>query len=232
MLKRTPLQRKAPMARTEFSGVPGVVRMRLTLPSSTPLRMDDGKARADVPVQRKKKCRICKELCLPRRPMAPALCSAGCEHAFALQLVERAQRKAHKAKLEKLKPVSYWEKRAEAEVNRYVRLRDAHLGCASCDKPASWGGQWHASHFRSVGAASAIRYHLWNINKACSECNRYKSGNLSEYEPRLRARRGDERVDWLRNQNQITRYSVDYLKRLRDVFAKKANRLARRLERA
>jgi hypothetical protein len=143
---------------------------------------------------------------------------------------EKAEAKRTRAQLAALKPRSHWLKTAQAEVNRYVRLRDFRFGCVSCDRPASWDGQWHASHFRSVGAASAVRFNLWNIHKACSICNNWKSGNLSEYEPRLRERIGADRVDWLRAQNRITLYSIEQLKRLRHVFARKANRLEKRHE--
>lgn len=142
----------------------------------------------------------------------------------------RVERAADRKKRESLKPRAKWLAEAQAEVNRYVRLRDAKLGCCSCDLPASWGGQWHASHLRSVGAASAIRFHLWNITKSCSVCNNHKSGNIGEYLPRHIARIGKERVDWLYSQNQITTYSVEYLRRLKAVFAKKARRLERRYE--
>jgi len=133
----------------------------------------------------------------------------------------RARRMALKSRAEHARE-------AQAAINRYCRLRDAACGCVSCDKPASWDGQWHGSHFRSVGAASAVRFNLWNIHKACSICNNWKSGNLSEYEPRLRARIGDEKVDWLRTQNQHVHYSVEYLQRLKRIFTKKANRLEKR----
>jgi len=129
-----------------------------------------------------------------------------------------------RAKRESLKSKAQWAKEAQSAVNKYVHLRDAHLGCVSCDKPASWDGQWHASHFRSVGAATAVRFHLWNIHKSCSVCNNWKSGNLSEYEPRLREKIGPEKVDWLRTQNQLSAYSVDYLKRLKSIFTKRAKR--------
>ena len=113
-------------------------------------------------------------------------------------------------------------------MNRYVRLRDAGAGCISCHLPATWGGQWHASHFRSVGAASAVRFNLWNIHKACSPCNAHKGGNIHEYRPRLIAKIGAEKVDWLMCQNGRADYPVEYLKRLKAVFAKKARRLEKR----
>ncbi len=130
---------------------------------------------------------------------------------------------------ERVKTRAKWLKEAEAAVNKYVRLRDAHLGCVSCDKPATWQGQWHCSHLRSVGASSATRFNLWNMNKSCSMCNLHLSGNLVEYVPRLRAKIGDAKVDWLYSQNQPVTHTIEYLKRLKAIFTKKARILERRL---
>ena len=179
---------------------------------------------------KQKKCKVCRTEFTPSKPMQ---CVCGLQCALSLASSAKAKRERSqasqernetKAKLEKLKSRADWAREAQAEVNRYVRYRDMHLGCVSCDKPATWDGQWHASHFRSVGAASAVRFNLWNIHKSCSVCNNWKSGNLSDYEPRLRAKIGDAKVDWLRTQNHVVSYSVDYLKRVKKVFAKKSKR--------
>ena len=113
---------------------------------------------------------------------------------------------------------------AQEKVNLYVRLRDAKEGCISCEKPASWDGQWHASHYRSVGAASAVRFNLWNIHKACSVCNHHKSGNIAEYTPRIISKIGQEKVDWLNSQNDVVKYTREYLIRIKKVFSIKASR--------
>lgn len=172
-----------------------------------------------------KSCAVCAKDFAPRMPLA-RVCSLSCARKVPIAK-RKAEREADKAKRERLKPRSKWAQEAQKEVNRYVRIRDAARVCVSCDRQPTWDGQWHASHFRSVGAASAVRFNLWNIHKACSICNNWKSGNLSEYEPRLRARIGDDKVNWLRAQNQRTDYSVEYLKRLKSVFKKRADRIIR-----
>lgn len=134
-----------------------------------------------------------------------------------------------KIRKDRIKPKADWLKEVQAIVNKYVRARDAHLGCVSCDKPPTWDGQWHASHYKSVGSNSALRYNLWNIHKSCSVCNNWKSGNLGEYAPRLAARIGSDRVQWLDNHPRSRDYDIEYLKRFKALFAKKLKRLQNRM---
>lgn len=140
-----------------------------------------------------------------------------------------AERKADRVKKEALKSRKQWLDECQAVVNKYVRLRDRDLPCCSCDRPASWNGQWHASHLRSVGAASSVRFNLWNIHKGCSICNNHLSGNIGDYLPRIRARIGDDKVDWLYTQNQLRTYDIPYLGRLKAVMSKRVRRLEKRL---
>ena len=186
--------------------------------------------------RREKKCRVCTTLFLPSRPLQVACCP-DCAQTLARRNREKAEKRAAtierqktRAALEALKSRADWLREAQAAVNRYVRLRDNDKGCVSCDRPATWDGQWHASHFRSVGAASAVRFNLWNIHKACSVCNHHLSGNLAAYRPRLVALIGQERVDWLDSQNQVVRHDIEYLKKIKRVFSKRANRIARMLK--
>ena len=183
-----------------------------------------------------KSCKSCKTKFTPARPLQKA-CSPLCALKIARQINEKkaktaalVDRRETKAKLTELDSLSVFAKAAEKEVNRYVRLRDAADGCISCDKSASWDGQWHASHFRSVGAASGLRFNLWNIHKACSVCNNHLSGNIRAYTPRLLAKIGQEKFDWLQSQNAVVKRDRPYLERLKLVFLKKANRLKKRLK--
>lgn len=173
------------------------------------------------------KCRACGGLFSRVRPMQVA-CSLPCSIRVAQDRRAKQERKDHAARKLAAKPRSRLLAEAQAEFNRYIRLRDTGRPCISCGRDAHWGGQWHASHLRSVGAASALRFHLWNVWRACSICNHHLSGNVAEYERRLRTFIGDARVDWLRAQNKPAEFSREYLERLRRVFRKKANRLEAR----
>lgn len=194
-------------------------------------------------VPKAKVCKVCKGNYFGGMPLAK-VCSLACAKSLAVSVrgkLEKlaavrakksaaADRKDTRAKLEKLKSNAMLAAEAQAVVNKYVRLRDARLGCVSCDKPASWDGQWHASHFRSVGAASGLRFHLWNIHKACSVCNNHLSGNLAGYAPRLAVKIGAARVDWLYTQNAVKRSDAAYLVRIKRVFARKVLRLVKRMK--
>ena len=182
-----------------------------------------------------RKCKQCKQVFAKRMPLQ-YVCDAKCAIAYASVLADKNKRlegvkmrRETKLAKEKLKNKSDWAKEAQQWVNKYVRLRDKHLGCCSCDKPAGWHGQWHASHFRTTKAASAIRFNLWNIHKGCSVCNNWLSGNIGDYETKLRIKIGDKKVDWLKSQNQPAPYSIDYLKRLKGIFKKKCALIEKRL---
>jgi hypothetical protein len=172
-----------------------------------------------------KSCEVCARPFTPAR-MGQRVCGMTCARKVpkVLKAKERAETKARK---EKLKTRRDWLDECQAIVNKMARLRDHDKPCVSCERPATWDGQWHGSHFRSVGAASAVRLNLWNVHKACSPCNVHLSGNLLNYRPRLIERIGAERVEWLEAQNQIVRYEVDYLKRFKQVMGKRMRRMER-----
>ena len=178
----------------------------------------------------------CRASFVPQR-LGQAVCSPKC--ALATVEVQKAKEKKSLAQIgrrdikvrkEALKTRAGHAKEAQTVINRYVRLRDAHLGCISCNKPASWGGQWHCSHFRSVGAAPHIRYNLWNMHRACSVCNNHLSGNIAGYRPKLIEKIGQDKVDWLESNHSVARHDIPYLKRIKAVFTKKCRRLEARIQ--
>ena len=185
-----------------------------------------------------KTCRnaACSIKFIPQR-LGQAVCSPACALATkdvnlqkARKSLAQVERREIKVRKEKLKSRADHAREAQAVLNRYVRLRDAHLGCISCDKPANWGGQWHCSHFRSVGAAAHLRFNLWNMNKSCSQCNTHLSGNIMVYRPRLVEKIGAEKVEWLECNQDLVRHEIPYLKRLKAIFAKKCRRLEARIQ--
>lgn len=169
----------------------------------------------------------CKALFSPQR-LGQKVCSPACGLATKDVNADKARkaladvgRKELRAAKERVKPKGQYMREAQAVINRYVRLRDAHLGCISCGKPASWSGQWHCSHFRSVGAAPHLRFNLWNMNRSCSICNNHLSGNIGAYKPALIEKIGQAKVDWLESHHARAGHDIEYLKRLKRIFSKK-----------
>jgi len=135
----------------------------------------------------------------------------------------KAANKVKQEKLEGFKTIRDWAKEAQTAVNLYIRTRDKGKPCISCDKPDT--GVRNASHYRSVAACSSLRFNTFNNHASCYSCNCSLSGNLLEYRIRLVKLLGQDRVDWLECQNDIARYSIDYLKRIKKVFSRRARHL-------
>ncbi|MBE8590754.1 recombination protein NinG [Pseudomonas sp. MAFF 301449] len=175
-----------------------------------------------------KKCRVatCRASFAPSR-MGQAVCSPACalidgpRHApkarKALDQIERAEIKVRK---EKLKSRADHLREAQAAVNEYVRLRDAHLPCISCDSTPNdndlmTGSRWDAGHYRSVGACPELRFEPLNIHRQCVKCNRNLSGNAVEYRIRLVQRIGAEKVAWLEGLHAPCKYTVEEIKAIK-----------------
>jgi hypothetical protein len=147
--------------------------------------------------------------------------------ARARAKVDRAQTRARRRALEKISDV---EEKCRRIVQKIARIRDRDRGCISCDKPASWDGQWHGSHYRAHGGCSSLQFHLWNINKACWICNKLYSGRRDGYQVGLVQRYGQERLDWLDSQPKSKKFTRDYLERFKTVMGKRLRRMEKRLE--
>ena len=172
-----------------------------------------------------KKCRSCGELFTPFSSLAKA-CSPKC----ALDTVKKTKQKEFdretKRRKQALKSRGDWLKEAQSAVNSYVRARDSGKPCISCDKPDNGQHQRHASHYRSVGACSQLRFNTFNIHASCATCNSVLSGNLLEYRIRLVNKLGIDRVAWLERQNDIARYDIEYLKRIKSIFLRRTKILS------
>lgn len=169
----------------------------------------------------------CEATFEPRR-MEHTVCSPRCLIAKR-KADEKAARDGLKTRKAALKTPRQLEQECRRIVQAIARVRDRLDGCISCDKGPNWQGQWHGSHFRSVGACSSLSLNLWNVHKACSECNHHKSGNLAEYRPRLILKSGQARVDWLMAQNGVIRRSREYLERFKRVMGKRLRRMEKRI---
>lgn len=214
-------------------------RNRLNLKRTTPLKRTPFISIPKPPKgPRPKKCknRACRTSYIPD-PSQPwkDWCSVDCGTVLAIEKLAKqkaAKEKSERAEAKRRKEqgMSIRERLAALQVlvNRYVVLRDKDENCISCPMPAHYDGAWHASHFKSVGSNSNLRFNLLNIHKGCAQCNLFKSGNIAEYEKRLRLKIGDDRVEWLKTADRSRVYDHDYLIRFSIIMRRKIKRLEKR----
>lgn len=184
---------------------------------------------------KQKKCavRSCRAPFTPRNSFH-RVCSPRCAIAKMEEDKAKAAKnkeKAFNAQTRKMKAEmrdsdsSWWKGKAQKAFNEFIRLRDAEQGCVSCDKTNTWAGQWHASHFKSVGARPDLRFNEDNCHKACSICNNYLSGNVGPYRDRLLVKIGPERLQQLEIDPGVCRYTIDDYKRIYAEFKAKTKQL-------
>lgn len=192
---------------------------------------------------RAKECRVdtCRASFVPQR-LGQRVCSPGCaildapnnqvNQEKARKSLAQVERREIKVRKEKLKSRSEHMREAQAAVNEYVRLRDAHLPCISCDSQPNdhdlmTGSRWDAGHYRSVGACPELRFEPLNIHRQCVKCNRNLSGNAVEYRIRLVLRIGADKVAWLEGAHPARKYTVEEIKAIKAEYRAKTRELKR-----
>jgi len=145
---------------------------------------------------------------------------------------EKAERRETKRKLEKFKNRSDFIKDAQYSFNRYVRMRAIRFGhsCISSGIPLvaeGVGGGFDAGHYRSIGSAPHLRFNLNNCWGQGKQDNRYGAGASFEYRRGLIARRGLDVVEALEADDRVRKFDIAYLVRIKNIFDRKAKRIAR-----
>lgn len=186
-----------------------------------------------------KKCPICSTEYTPRSSLQKVCHNYRCAIAFNKkrdeELAAREQRKQERLqrddlrqRREKLKGKSEWQREAQSAFNRYIRWRDYNKECASCggqligSSNYLTGSAVDASHYRSRGAASHLKFNVFNVHSACTRCNRQLSGNAVEFRIRLIERIGIELVERLEADNTPRKFDIAYLKRVKAIFTRRA----------
>jgi hypothetical protein len=169
--------------------------------------------------------------------MGQAVCSPACalidapkNQDKARKAIAQRDRREIQVRKEKLKSRADHLREAQAAVNEYVRLRDAHLPCISCDSMPNdndlmTGSRWDAGHYRSVGACPELRFEPLNIHRQCVKCNRNLSGNAVEYRIRLVLRIGAEKVAWLEGPHPACKHTVEEIKTIKADYRAKTRQL-------
>lgn len=153
--------------------------------------------------------------------------SAGCRLDYAQGVrAKEAEKEFKKQKRDFLdNDKSFQRAKAQKAFNEFIRLRDEKDGCISCDKPSGWNGQWHASHYKTVGARPDLRFNEFNCHKSCSVCNNYLSGNLASYLQNLIKKIGEDRVKELDVVPKPKKYTAQDYKQIYEHYKAKIKEL-------
>jgi hypothetical protein len=181
-----------------------------------------------------KKCKnpACGVSFKPSFSTAQKVCSWACGLAIkdvnremARKSLAQVERKEIKARKEKLKSRADHMRETQVVFNEWIRLRDAALPCVSCGRHHE--GQYHAGHYRTVGANPELRFDPLNVWKQCAPCNNHKSGDIVNYRIELVKRIGLERVEWLEGPHEPQRYTIEELKTIKAEYQAKTRELKR-----
>jgi len=154
---------------------------------------------------------------------------------------QKIQRKDLAKRKEALKTRGDWVKEAQVAFNKYIRIRDTEHGCISCDKSRheveaaqGWkvGGCWDAGHFKARGVKQQLRFNVFNCHKQCKSCNggsgkfSHKAATVDQqYRINLIDKIGLARVEDLEGNNELEKQDIDYLKRVKSIFNRRAKHL-------
>lgn len=188
-MKRTPLQRKTPLA----SGGPRRKRCPTYRVMFTPARSSQA---------------VCGEI-----ECAIAYGKSEKGRAISGKALADMDRREIKVRKEKLKSRAEHLKDTQHAFNAWIRQRDIGQPCISCGTSADV--QYCAGHYRTTAAAPELRFEPLNVHLQCNRnCNMGKSGNLLGYRPGLIKKIGIESVEWLEGPHEPKKYTVDNLKAL------------------
>jgi hypothetical protein len=180
-----------------------------------------------------KKCKnpACGDSFVPQR-LGQAVCGYKCglaikdvNQAKARKALDKVGRAEIKVRKEKLKSRADHLREAQTAFNEWVRLRDVTRPCVSCGRHHE--GQYHAGHYRSVGANPELRFEPLNVWKQCAPCNTHLSGNLVNYRIALEQLIGAETVAWLEGPHAARKYTVEEIKTIKADYRAKTRELKR-----
>ncbi|WP_281686751.1 recombination protein NinG [Pseudomonas citronellolis] len=168
---------------------------------------------------RKKTCKACRETFVPDRSLQ-SVCSPKCGLALVVanrekerKSFQQRERREIRVRKEQLKSRAEHLREAQAAFNEFIRLRDADQPCISCGRYHD--GQYHAGHYRTVGAHPELRFEPLNVHKQCAPCNNHKSGDIVNYRINLVQRIGADKVEWLEGPHEPQKLDIEAIKQIK-----------------
>ena len=166
------------------------------------------------------RCKNCKDKFEPIRFNHKYCLKDECIRAFVAETKEKMWKQTKFRMKTELKTTSDWMKEAQKVFNQYIRLRDKHKSCVSCE--SKLGSKYDAGHYFSSGGHKAVTFDEDNVHGQCVACNQYKHGNLLNYQIGIEKRIGAERLLQLHEKaHQTRKYSADELQEIIKIYKQK-----------
>ena len=198
-----------------------------------------------------KKCRICKKE-FQQFNSTQSVCSPTCAHIHARNKTENKlkkekvfERKIMRERRKAIKSIAAVKNDVQPFFNKFIRLRDFYLGCASCDRTKQevesqdtglTGGVWDAGHYLGRGARPDLAFNEDNCHKQCKKCNggsgkfaRKNHTVQQQYRINLIEKIGVERVEALEVDNNY-KFTREELYEIKETYKAKAKELEKELK--
>lgn len=142
-----------------------------------------------------KKCKICRELFTPQRPLQ-MVCGILCANKYLAKRKEVKEKRDLSEMKKSLLTHKDYLKMLQVEVNTIVRLIDHGQPCIAT---GAITGKRNAGHRASVGSNATIRFHLDNIHIQSEHSNKWKAGDSIRYDQGLERVYGKEYLEYVRS---------------------------------
>ena len=166
------------------------------------------------------RCKNCKDKFEAKHFNQKYCFKSECVQVWVKSAKQKNWKKEKKELKEKLETVQSLTKKAQTYFNAYIRARDKHKTCVSCDKPL--GSKFDAGHYYSAGGFGSVRFNELNVHGQCVYCNQHLHANLLNYQIGIEQRIGGEALIELHEQaHQVRKYTREELRDIIEIYKRK-----------
>ncbi len=166
------------------------------------------------------RCKNCKDKFEAKHFNQKYCFKSECVKVWVKSAKQKNWKKEKKELKEKLETVQSLTKKAQTYFNAYIRARDKHKTCVSCDKPL--GSKFDAGHYYSAGGFGSVRFNELNVHGQCVYCNQHLHANLLNYQIGIEQRIGGEALIELHEQaHQVRKYTREQLRDIIEIYKRK-----------
>jgi len=170
------------------------------------------------------RCKNCKEKFEAKHFNQKYCFNSECVKVWVQTAKQKNWKKEKKELKEKLETVQSLTKKAQTYFNAYIRARDKHKTCVSCDKPL--GSKFDAGHYYSAGGFGSVRFNELNVHGQCVYCNQHLHANLLNYQIGIEQRIGGEALIELHEQaHKVRKYTRQELRDIIETYKRKTKEI-------